>query len=88
MSSSFVGGDEVVVRAYNDEVDTLVLAAEAAAVALVIENGDDAMDNDDDDGDEDETSPEDATTNQIHAGAMEIDRRGCATGGKCRGSGI
>ena len=66
---AFVGGDEDVVRTYDNEVDALVLAAEAAAVALVIENGDDAMDNDDDDGDEDETSPEDATTNQIHTGS-------------------
>ena len=66
----FVGGDDFVVRAYDDDVDALVLAAEAAAVAVVLENGDDAMDDDDDDGDVDETSPEDATTNQIHAGAM------------------
>ena len=70
LSSSFVGGNDVVVCAYDDDVDALVLGAEAAAAALVLENGDDAMEDNDEDGDEDETSPEDATTNQIHAGAI------------------
>ena len=77
MSSSFVGGDKVVVRAYDDEVDALVLAAEAAAVALVIENGDDAMDDDDD---RRTRQPTKYTRDQ-----RGIDRRGCATSRKCRG---